>query len=212
MGINVDFHLGAADGLEGLFWGCDLAAFQDWAYEEPEAWKISEDMLLRLDRIVSEGPGSLLPDSAQGANNIDLIFNLFVGSYCDHLSVTILESVAPAVLGRLLFAYAQDEVAARCSDVTSECWQYLLKGRPVGRPPNSYPYSLESTGFQVGYWTVDEVRAVLDDLRRHFPKVVRFEDPRATRGLLDWGAVEIVYVSTLRAFEAGAGLVTTISS
>ena len=218
MSTLVHFQLGAPDGLEGIFWGCDPSGFRDWAYQEEDEFigTYAVGTLLRLDRIIAEGPGSLTPADADDAKVIDAVFHAFVFQYCDYgPGQKLLNTGAHHYQNLSWFQEAQDEIDARCSPETVSCWRHLMKGRAVGRPPRPYPYNPDY-GALLGYWTAEEARGVHRDLRASFPPLDglvqdRIEGRRVQK-LDDPIAAELVYEATAEAVERGTGLVTMIAS
>lgn len=108
MGVRVQFYLGAADGLEGVFWGAGPHQFRDWAYgvedEYPETYSL--ELLFRLDRIAAEGPGSLIPEDRRDAEVIDAILDAFVGDYCCMAARSLLKSASDAMPRELWYREA----------------------------------------------------------------------------------------------------------
>jgi hypothetical protein len=217
LGVRVSFWIGAPDGLEGLFWGSDPPLFRVWAryveQEDPEAF--SAELMSRLDRILAGGPSALVPTDRHDAEIVDAVFDAFVGFYCDTSASSLLRSASDSLVSVEWYRQARGRIESRCSRQVARCWSYLLDGRPVGRPPAPHPYTPSDVVFRLGYWTAEEVRVVLDDLRTAFPAVVRRGEERSSGGFArtpdDEVAIEIAIDATTRALGEETGLITTVA-
>lgn len=212
----MSFYLGAPDGLEGHFWGSCPSQFRDWAryVEEEDPGTFSLALLHRLDRIVAEGPSSLLPVDRADAEILDEIFDDFVGLYCTSANGLLRYAAeSMAYVGR--YSLAEARIESQCSRQVSQCWSYLLSGRPVGRPPTAHPYTPRDPIFRRGYWTAEEVQIVHGDLRSAFPGVVQRAEQRSRDGYAltpdDEVAIEIAVEATARALIEQTGLITSVA-
>ena len=223
MGIRMMFDLGAPDGLEGIFWGSGPNKFRDWVYliaeqdngAEEENMMYPVELLGRLDRVIDEGPTSLLPTDLVDAQLIDAIFEAFVGDYCNFVARNLLRPATERMLYARNFRDAQDQINLRCSVDTARCWEHMLEGRAVGRPPEPYPYTQMSVVYRLGYWTADEVGQIHRDLRSAFPGLARIADRRSAGERVEtpeaWIAAEVVLEATFVALENRTGLITGVS-
>ena len=212
----MSFYLGAPDGLEGHFWGSRPSQFRDWArcVEEKDPGTFCLGLLHRLDRIVAEGPSSLLPADRADAEVLDEIFDNFVGLYCTSDNGLLrYASESTVYVGR--YGLAETRIGSLCSPQVSRCWSYLLHGRPVGRPSTAHPYTPRDHESRLGYWTAEEVRIVHGDLRSAFPGVVQRAEQRSREGYAltpdDEVAVEIAIEATRRALVEETGLITFVA-
>jgi hypothetical protein len=217
MGVRATFYLGTPDGLEGLFWGAGAQSYLDWArhVEQDYQGTFSPELLLRLNRTVAEGPASLDPADRRDAEIIDSIFDSFIGEYCDTSARSLLRFASDSTVYVRWYGEVRARIESRCSRQTSLCWDYLLDGRAVGRPPSRYPYTPSDVVYRLGYWTAEEVRIVHDDLRAAFPAVTWRKEQRSRGQSLptpeDEVAIEIVVEATANALGERTGLITTVA-
>jgi hypothetical protein len=216
LGIRVSFYLGAPDGLEGHFWGSGPRQFRDWVryVEEEHRGTFSPALLCRLDRIVAEDPSSLLPTDRADAEILDEVFDAFVGLYCTSAD-GLLRYASESMVYVGWYGQAQARIESQCSRQVSQCWSYLLDGRPMRRPSTAHPYTPRDPVFRLGYWTAEEVRIVHGDLRSTFPGVVQRAEQRSrgryARTPDDEVAIEIAVEATARAMFEETGLITTVA-
>jgi hypothetical protein len=217
MGVRVTFYLGTPDGLEGFFWGAGRQSFLDWArgVEQEYRGTFSPEMLHRIGRMAAEGPLSLDPTDRRDAEIIDSAFDSFVGEYCDTSARSLLRCASDSTIYVRWYEEARVRIESRCSRQTLLCWDHILNGRAVGRPPSPYPYTPSDVVFRLGYWTAEEVRIVHDDLRAAFPAATRREELRSRGQSLhtpeDEISIEIALEATARAMGQRTGMITTVA-
>lgn len=217
MGTRLSFYLGSPDGVEGLFWQSGPLLFRDWAryVEEQEPGTFSADLLDRLDRIVADGPGSLVPRDVGDAAIVDQILDSFVGQYCDGPARSLLKLASESVVNVRWYRLGRSRIETRCAPQTRGCWTHLLDGRAVGRAHFPCLYAPGDPVFRLGYWTAQEVLAVHTDLCASFPAVIERAEDRCRGGAIrapdDEVAIEIAVEATAGALREETGLITTVA-
>lgn len=218
MGTPVLFFLGAPDGLEGCFWGAGPQSFRDWVfrYEDEHRGTFSPAFLRRLDRIVAEGPGCLIPSDRRDAEVIDEVFGIFADWYCEDVPGLLrpLDFEDWPIVGADSYRDAMAKIESHCSRRAAQCWGYLLRGRPVGRSSAPHPYAPDGHGRRVGYWTLEEVGLIRREVLARFGGVARRVEERR-RGRCastpdDYLAIERAVEAAGHALAEGRGLVMIV--
>jgi len=192
--------LGAKDGLESIIIKA-MPEFRDWYikfYEEyPSHYDV--EVINLADRIVSEGSSVFNVDSVECATKIDKLIDAFVGAYCDHgdgrkLLRNTHQPVMKVSHYHDVFDCFQGKSTAR------SFWNFILKGRPLRRNAEAYPYLPADGVFRVSFASFDEVR----EIKREFENMNFFGDRDSIAFLSAKGAIN-------EAYEADTGLVVTVA-
>lgn len=151
------------------------------------------------DRILSEGDSVFDVEGVECATQIDKLVDAFVGAYCDHGDgKKLLKNTCHPVM-KLHHYHKMFECFERDSTALS-FWNFILKGRPICRNADIYPYSADDSGFRVSFASFNEVR----ELNREFENRNFFGDRNSIAFVSAKGAIN-------EAYEANTGLVITVA-
>lgn len=200
MGITVEFHLGAIDGLESIIVDA-LPEFREWYDEISKEYPSDFDpeMIGLIDHILTTGRSVFDVESAKSARQVDKLVDLFVGNYCDYAAGSKLLKSADNNVMKVHHYYEQLEHFDKTSAAFS-FWNFILTGRPLSRNAETYPYQPSDVVFRVSYFTWDEIQK----LKREFENMNFFGDRESIAFVSAKGAIN-------NAYDANTGLVITVA-
>jgi len=200
MGTRVEFMLGAKDGLESIILK-SMPQFKDWYKRCYEEYPLDFDLEIidLTDQILSAGRSVLDVKSSKSAQQVDKLVDSFVGDYCDHGGGRKLLNFVQTKVMKVHHYYEQLEHFDKTSTAFL-FWNFILKGRPLSRNAEAYPYKPTDEVFRVSYVTLGEIQK----LKREFDNMNFFGDRES-----------IAFVSAkdaiTKAYEANTGLVMTVA-
>jgi hypothetical protein len=205
VGIRVQFWQGSPDGACGHFLSSPLGEFRAWYARQLEEWpgECEPRLLPIIDDIIARGVAALHAESPEIAWLIDRVMDEFYGSYYNSARPELLVEADPSCLYERHYSEVRGEIDRRPGTGAVRLWDYLLSGRAIGRPQETFPYRSEDDVYRLGYWTHEEVAALREPLSRWRATVRRFET-RYPAADMAARAIDAVILE-------GLGLITTVA-